>query len=537
VKQGKNNLLSWLTADRYRNVYLAGLWIFAAGLPLSKSAMSMALLLLSVHWLISGGFRHFPSIRTSEGAAFYLFMLIPFIHLAGLWNTSDFHYAAKDLRIKMPLLLLPLFVVTAPELTEKHISQVIRVFTLAVLAGTFVSLCILISRNPLDPRDLVPFNSHIRFSMMVSLALFSIVLAKPVICHKKACFVLRVVGALWLLVSILLLESLTGILALLAGTVIILMWSTLKPGTGLMQKMASLMGIFCLFFGLWWGYQSVSREFLPNLPELTAHLDPISGLGNPYFHDTRSPVNENGNLVWIYVAKAEMEDAWNHRSQVAFDSTLSSGYKAGDVLMRYLSSKGLRKDAGGVAALDIQDITLIESGVTNYRYGRHSWMRKRFDQLKWEYWNYRSGGDPRGHSLLQRIELWRVGIDLAKENLLLGVGTGDIRQAFSYHLDKMKSSLAGTPLRTHNQYITILITFGLPGLLLFLVAIAGTIYFRFRRMNVLFAVFLVVLLISMLMEDTLETQVGASLFSFVFSIFAFQPNKKTHETNAPDFVQ
>lgn len=511
-----------LPSHRYQKIYLAGLALFAAGLPLSKTAMSLSLGLLGIHWLLSKGWRYFPSLRTGKGIAFYLFMLIPLIHLAGLWNTSDMQYAAKDLRIKLPLLLLPLFVATAPPLAQKQIQGIFKVFIAAVTTGTLITIAVWLTRDPLDPRDLVPYNNHIRFSMMVCIAWFIIffrLIPQEQHAGRKSGWIFLI---LWLTSSLLLLESLTGIAALLLGLLTGLCWFVFQKKYPAGRKGVA-MGVFVLIAASSvWVLYKLKPEFQPDVKEQTRNLELYTAAGNPYFHDTVSWLNENGNLVWIYVAEEEMREAWNQRSPVAYDHQLESGYKTGDILLRFLSSKGLRKDAMGVASMSDDEVDMVEKGVTNYKYNRFSWMRKRVDQLKWEYWNYRGMGNPRGHSVMQRLELWRAGLDLASLNLLTGVGTGDVKRDFAEHLSATGSPLAGTPLRAHNQFLSILIAFGIPGLLLFIVALTIPMLLNFRKLTLWFLATAVILYVSLLTEDTLETQAGVSLFSFFMAFCLFQ---------------
>lgn len=207
----------WLADIRqhhYQKIYLSGLFLFVIGLPLSKSLMTLALIILAVHWVLSGGYRRLPSIKTSVGIAFYAFSTIYLLHLFGLFHTIDLQYAAKDLRIKMPLLLLPLFMVCATPVSSRHISLLLKTFVVAVLAGSLVSLYILLVVNPVDPRDLTPFISHIRFSMMVCVALsvlFYFGIQEEKFTMKSG---LTIFIVLWFLTFLILLEALTGIIAL-----------------------------------------------------------------------------------------------------------------------------------------------------------------------------------------------------------------------------------------------------------------------------------------------------------------------------------
>ncbi|MFO7722575.1 MAG: O-antigen ligase family protein [Bacteroidales bacterium] len=512
---------AFLSQNRYEPVYLTGLILFALGLPLSKTAMSLALFLLAAHWLIAGSYRHFPSPGSSARLAFGFFMLIPLMHIAGLLYTADFAFAAKDLRIKLPLLLLPLFLVTGPHLSRRSFNLVIDAFILAVTAGTIISFVIFLTDNPVEARDLTPFVSHIRFSMMVVLAAAVITCMAFNASRPKSIRILAVVLLPWLIFSLAILEVLTGLVAfallLFAAPVYIFIT---RPN--LTVRLFSAFAIFVLLAALALSWNVARKEFIPDLEEKKLSMRSHTALGNPYTHDLGSLVNENGNMVWMNVCEDEMRTAWNDRSSHAFDSELAPGSRTSDVLMRYLSSLGYTKDAEGVDMLTVDDITAIERGITNYEYSRWNFAQRRFDQLKWEYWNYLAGGDPKGHSLLQRWELWKVGSRLANDNLLIGVGTGDLKKAFATKLSDTGSSLAGTPLRAHNQYLTILITFGIIGLTLFLAALIVPLALKRSGFGFPMIAFLIIAFASMFFEDTLETQVGVSFFAYFYAMWVFQ---------------
>lgn len=183
-------------------------------------------------------------------------------------------------------------------------------------------------------------------------------------------------------------------------------------------------------------------------------------------------------------------------------------------LVRYMASMELRKDAEGFKSLNKRDIKKIENGcASQYCQG----MIARLYGLKYQILNE---SNPNGHSLLQRLEYWQAGSDLLAKNFLIGVGTGDIQVAFDSHYQINDSALNDqNRLRTHNYYITIWLTFGIVGLILFL-----WIHFELfktvrNEQNLIGLCFLWILLISYLTEDTLETQVGVTFFAFFLAIF------------------
>ena len=195
-------------------------------------------------------------------------------------------------------------------------------------------------------------------------------------------------------------------------------------------------------------------------------------------------------------------------------------------LVRYLASKGLRKDFEGVAALDEQDIHNIEQGVANYLNWSHPGIYSRLQETLFEYSQYRRLNNPNGGSLSQRLEYTRASFHLIRKHPLFGVGTGDVATAYQQAYEELQSPLELQHRhKAHNQYLAIAVAFGLLGLALFLVALLLP-YLKERRCRTyLYTIFLVIALLSMLPEDTLETQAGASWFAFFNSLLIFATGK------------
>ena len=86
-----------------KNLFLFGLFLIIVGMPLSKFLMSVGQFVLLWNWIIEGNFkRKWSVMKTSKVlwvmSSFYL------LHLIGLFWTSDFDYAANDLKIKTYLI-------------------------------------------------------------------------------------------------------------------------------------------------------------------------------------------------------------------------------------------------------------------------------------------------------------------------------------------------------------------------------------------------------------------------------------------------
>jgi hypothetical protein len=228
-----------------------------------------------------------------------------------------------------------------------------------------------------------------------------------------------------------------------------------------------------------------------------------------------------------------LEASWNKRSKIKYTDKDLKGNEIDFTLIRFLTSKGVRKDEDAVNALSSQEVAAIERGVVNVNYQNISSIEGRIHEIFWELDLYKTSGDPNGHSITQRFEFWKAALGIIKENVLFGVGTGDIKNAFELEYDKMKSPLIKEwRLRSHNQYLSITVAFGIIGLLWFLITLIYPMILFNKTFDYLYITFFLIAIVSFFTEDTLETQAGVTFFAFFNSFFLFiKRNKKEQITS------
>ena len=249
--------------------------------------------------------------------------------------------------------------------------------------------------------------------------------------------------------------------------------------------------------------------------------------GNKYTHNLVRKDTENGWLTWSYVCEKELEEAWNLKSKTKYKTTLN-GFPFSVILIRYLTSKGLRKDYDSVNNLSAKDIAAIEKGIPNVFYTEYNGLMSRLHMTFWELKNLETNDYTNGSSITMRLEYWKTGWGIFVNSPLFGVGTGDIEIEYqaAYKLNNSSLDLKYRR-RSHNQYLSVLISLGIIGLFFFLFSIFYP-FFKYKgEFNFLYLLTLVVFLISMLWEDTIETQAGVTSFSLLTSLFIF--SKKTSE--------
>lgn len=527
--------------------YLLGLMMMAVGLTLSPFLMGMANFWLVLVWLVEALIpaRHSGlDLQSPQGRGFksklsrfwhnkaaVLLVAFYLMHVVGLLWTTDFQYALKDLRVKLPILVLPFILSGMEHLDRKRFHLVMLVYVLSTFVATVFSSISYWRHDYEDVREISHFISHIRFCLNIvfcmAIICWYIVKSKVTINRFLLFFLL-----LWFIYQIYIFESLSGyvILAAVAVVTLVCALSRWRKGKvwavviGVLAVVAVLSGVIVL--------QQAIRPLLKLEPVDFSTLESETALGNTYWHDTVYNPVEDGKFVGLYYCKTEMQEAWSERSTMPFEGTTTNGESLEATLARYLTSKDLRKDAEGVKALTDEDIRNIEQGVANYNNWKHPGLRARLSSTLFEYNLYRRFNNPNGGSLSQRIEFTRASFHLIGQHPWFGVGTGDVPQAFSRAYDELQSPLNEEHrFRAHNQYLAIAVAFGLVGLAFFLFVLLYPWCASRKRRTYLYTVFIVIMTLSMLAEDTLETQAGASLFAFfeALLLFAYPVDNETRK--------
>jgi hypothetical protein len=497
-------------------------------MPLSIYATSVFQILLLLNWVIEGDFRE-KYKRISVDKAFLIYSVFFVVHLVGLLWTRDLDYGLSDIRIKLPIILIPLVIISSKEFSMKELRMILSVFIAGSIFASFASVLALLDIIPVginDFRNASIFINHIRFSLMIVLSiLFAAYLF--IRTYPGESVYLRVfyaLAVLWLPAFLIILKSLSGLVIILVLVLLISLSLVKNMQDRALRFMLNVFILFIPLFAIIYIGNSISRFY--SFEEVNVEeLDHVTIEGNKYVHDLNSKETENGHFVWINICTEELEREWDKLSDFSYKGKTSNGDDLRFTLIRYLTSKGLRKDAVGVNRLTNNDIHAIESGVANYIYLRRFALYPRIYEVIWEFDRYRLGHDANDKSVIQRYYYLKAGVNIAKENLLFGVGTGDVRQSFDDYYQKVNSHLREERRRkAHNQYLTLIITFGIPGMLICLLAFILPIFIKKRWSSFMLIVFFTTIALSMLDEDTLESSSAVVMFGLFYGLFVFGKN-------------
>lgn len=524
------------TRDYEPTAYFVCLAVMATSLTLSPFMMGASQFLIAAVWLFMGDPVKVKFQRFLHNKVALLLVSLYLLHVVGLLYTSDFPYAFKDLKVKLPMLVLPLVLSSVKPLEKRRFDLLMLLYVASVFVGTCISFATYLRHDYGDIREISVFISHIRFCLNIVLSIGITgyyLFTRRCPWWEKA---LQLGLILWLMAQLYLFESLSGYMAfagLVAATVLYLYFTKIKSKA---WKTAGILVIIGLPLLAGFSLYRLASQLLATPKVDLATLDAKTALGNDYWHDTLCFPAEDGKYVGLYFCRQEMREAWNGRSELDYDGLTRNGENLEATLARYLTSKDLRKDAAGVAALTEQDIANVEQGVANYVNWSHPGVRARLSETAFEYNQYRRYNNPNGGSLSQRIEYTKASLYLIQQHPLFGVGTGDIPNAYRHAYDELQSPLEQQYRhKAHNQYLSITVGFGIVGLILFLVMLLYPYCSSKQRRTYLYTLFLVILLLSMLPEDTIETQAGVTWFAFFNSllIFAFDKGKETTRKDNP----
>ena len=511
----------------YTKIYIFALLLLVIGLSTGKFLMSISSLILAGTWLFEGNYlAKWERIKSLSYAP--LVLAVGFlVHVIWLFNTTNYDYAFHDIVRKLPLLSFPIVIGSMPLLSKRSYALIIGLFITGLLVSTLISFgayleFFAITEDITDVRNISFFISHIRLSLLICLA---IVLLIYYFFNKGKVFqILTVSISLWFCYFLYILSG-TGLIVLIVIFSNSAIYRVIAQSSIKIKILSGLAGVGFLVFVLLYVLNSFNDYSAIKDNVAFQSLETHTLGGEIYIHDTTSLVTENGYYLWLYVCPHEVKKTWNTKSDCHFDSIDKKGQPISATIYRYITSKGHRKDKQGVLELTEEEVSEIETGITSCI--KLSSINKRLHQIFFEFENKESGFSSNGHSITQRLDFAYTGTLIVKDNLWLGVGTGDVPDAFESKYIELNSRLAPeNRKRGHNQLLTLFIAFGFVGLLIWIISFTYPIL-KITKDRYVYGAFLVISLLSFLGDDTLETQAGVTLFAFFNSFFLFHSFNKS----------
>ena len=456
---------------------------FLVGLTCSKFLMSASLILHALLFLVAGNYKAFWQRLIANK---WLLLLLAFwcLHALSLFWSTDLNEGWDAIRVRISIVSLPFLYIGTLSFKQQQIITYARVLMLAIVVVICLNVAhyvVLIQNNlALDIRQLSWFGSHIRFGILVS---FSGILAFY-LWKKKFLPTLLFVAYLFL-IGIYTLYSQTFSAILSASIVILIIGYDLLRLT----RFSRIIGIgFVLVVGVG-GAISINLIATPN---------PTCG---------------------TFESNDEAIKAWALRSDFPLDSLDRKGQGLTRTAERYLCAKEASLTAISIQKLSREDVINIENGFTS-EHSANGGIWSRIEELKFE---LHEATDPNGHSLLQRIAYWKTAWAVIEDHPWLGVGIGDINREMENKYNETGSTLKPENRhRSHNMYLTTWMGVGVIGVLLLLLGIGYFGWIGFKEQHLVLLAFSVIVFFTMCLEDSLETQAGASFIGFFIAILCGQ---------------
>lgn len=513
-------------------IFFVCLVSLALFLPVSRFMVSFTQIILFVSWVVDGNFRQKCIMLGQNRQAIFLMLVFP-VFVAGMfWTENALDRLWLSLVDKVPFLTLPLMAATVKPPNRVRLNFILWVFVFSVSSTAAIGLILYAIRPEMELRELSPFISHLRFGILLVMAIFLIIWLthRSKASRKTKMFSYFASGVL----SVFMLISgwLTALISFVSVIGFLLLREIFqKHNTRARRALASMATVLSVGLAVW-GLVVTARPvfYEPPLPHIQGNE--LTREGNAYWHDLQNLRRENGNPVYWFIAESELRKAWNERSAFSFDGKDFRGNaNLKSTLYRYMASRGLRKDREALDTLHDYELRAIENGVPNYLHLQWPQFLIRIHQSFWEIQEYRRTGDPDGFSLAQRIELWRAAWNAFSEKPIMGWGTGGVYTAVNFGLDSIESRWEMRNIKPHNQYLLYLITIGSIGF----VTVATLIFLFIARSaaykHLPFMLMMVILLSAMAGEDLLDFQEPTTFFLLFAVIFGILYEKSPPESS------
>lgn len=169
-----------------------------------------------------------------------------------------------------------------------------------------------------------------------------------------------------------------------------------------------------------------------------------------------------------------------------------------------------------------------------FPYLAYLFMPSLHTKINYMFWDWRQKGqeDAGQYSDSNRLLSLSVGLKIYEESPIVGHGSGDVVKKVQAYYNKYYP-FTEKQLRPHNQFLSIAIESGVLGLLVFIFSLLYPLARGRWRHNPLFPLLTLQIVLSCLVENTLDNNVGLTFYLFWTCIFLME--WKSAEVKATDF--
>ncbi|MBA3971274.1 MAG: O-antigen ligase family protein [Bacteroidetes bacterium] len=128
-----------------------------------------------------------------------------------------------------------------------------------------------------------------------------------------------------------------------------------------------------------------------------------------------------------------------------------------------------------------------------------------------------------------RLLIWKAANQVISENFLFGAGTGDAKDALVKEYEKQGMTGAlHHKLNAHNEFYQVFVSIGVIGFIVFLLCLVFPLSEALKASNMLYILFLLIMILNFVPESMFETQAGVMFYAFFNSLLCFSNNKSTN---------
>jgi hypothetical protein len=489
------------------------LWAFF--IPIWNVGASIAIGLLFIATItVAIKTKKYPTLTQSK----YFILL-----LLSILVSAAFHFDSavlNEVKTILPFCIAPFLFSTQNSFTTIETKFIWNALFVGVVISLIASIAYGLMHYPLaDPRKASFLISHIRLSILASVLFFHTLSDKQF--NRSIPLVLLTLSLFFLYIT----ATISGLIFFLIGgiTYLILLNKFRFLFVLFIPPIVVLIYLFPLY------YQPSPKPTCYNIETLQGETYAINN--SPFY-------SENGFLTYSCLAEQELKESWNQRTGINIEGLDERNQPLKQTIIRYLTSKGLSKDASGVFALNDQDIQNIKSGYTNYLEVNWNALEKRAYQIHFEYTNFQSGGQSVGHSIFQRFYLMDITKNILLQHPLGGIGVANTRAQFEEQYGKLEIASENMPKQPHNQFLTLWLNSGILSLIFFLMLLISLFQQLNGNIHVIGAsCFLIIFIASCFTEDTLNTQPGVGISTLFIILFFFLQSNEQKVSNALEHSQ
>ncbi len=513
-----------LKGTTHRKVYVFFISCLAASITLGKVPMSVSLIGLTLNWILELDFQIKGKKIKDQKYLPIIFSGLFLIEFFWLPISKDTTIGLNVLRIKLPLLLLPLIIGSCTSFSKREWKIIITTFFIGILVSTIwvylVSLEVLPTKKDSGTiRDASIFMSHIRYSVLLS---FSTVLILCLAFKNLINKLIAVIIFLWLVFLIFKLATITAILGLSFSLVFLFIAFLFSSKNK--NKIVYIAGIASLFFLVGLYITATVKDFY-HVKSKERSLLTYSIGGEKYQLDFKDNTTENGFYLWENIAQKELERCWNRKSKFSFTSKDKKKQPVKATLYRFLTSKGLHKDSVGLSNLTQNEIQKIENGETSSV--SYNNFEKRIRSLLYQKESRKKNSDSNNQTINQRVVFWKAGIDIFLNQPAFGYGPGGAKTQYKKYYKNRNTNLnKSNQLLAHNQFITQSINLGALGIIIWIFVLFYSFIKVEKGMLLFFVPYLILMFFAFMSDDMLEVQAGVTIFSFFGTLMLFYNSKR-----------